>query len=272
MSEETEREEIEEVEEIHDQEEVPAGFISRERWEELGRDPEEWRDPQEFKEQGEKYAAVLKRQRDELKAEIDSFKQDFNQYRSQQEQFVQRKEREAYERAKREYDLQLEEISKMKREAIADMDGDKFAQAETMERQIRPPDVPQEPPKQQQIDPTISKWMEKNDWYHTDRERQEYAEFIVFKHTEDVRAGRMSVAQVLEKAEEEVKTKFSDRFGNVNRNSPQQVDSGGGERRPSKKSAKDLPRDAREAIERFVKRGYDRKTLEKEYIQTYFGD
>lgn len=267
MSEEELREEI--VEEHHEEqhEDVPEGFISKERWEEMGKDPDEWRSPEEFKERGEKINSVLKKQRDELKGEIDSFRQDFEQYRQHQQQVTAQKEKEAYERASREYNEQLQKIRQAKAKAIEEMDSENFLKAEDMEKTLKPPQEPRhdQPP---QAHPDIAEFITRpeNSWYNEDKDLREYADYLATTFVEPVRGGQMTVKQALQKVSERVQQQFPHKFG---KKTAPTVEGGSGMARSKGKTFRDLPSDAKEACKRFVKRGV---ITTEQYVKEYFGE
>lgn len=258
-------------EEQEHREETPEGFISKERWEEMGRDPDDWRDPEEFKEKGEQINSVLKKQRDELKGEIDSFRKDFDQYRQHQHQLTQQKEKEAYERARREYDSQLKQIREVKAKAIEDMDGEQFTQAEDMEKRLTPPQepIPQQQQQRPQLHPDVAEFISRpeNAWYNEDKGLREYADYLATKNLDQVRMGSMTVKEALKSVSEQVKEQFPQKFG---KGRVPSVESGSTTTRSKGKSFRDLPAEAKEACDRFIKRGV--KITREQYAKEYFGE
>ena len=262
-----EEQEFQEQEERQEEQEKPAGFIDKDKWVEMGRDPDEWRDPDEFEERGEKITSVLKKQRDELKAEIDAFKQDFTSYRTQQQDITIRKEREAYERAKAEHAAEIAAIRAEKKRAVEEMDGDALIRAEERQENLVAPSPPREM-HAPEPNPEFVSWVQKNEWYGKDEDLREYADLLSHKFLPDVQSGRMTVTQALEKTAERVKKQFGHKFGNERRNQAAPV-AEGGPGRTSGKTYRDLPADAKAACERFAKRGIMTK---EQYIKDYFGE
>lgn len=273
MSEEYEGVEGTEAEENaqHDEPTTPEGFIDKDKWVEMGRNPDDWRSPDEFKEFGEKTNSILKKQRDELKQEIDSFRQDFESYRTRQQQITAQKEKEAYERAKRDYEEQVTMARTAKAKAIEEMDSEGFLRAEDVEKSLRPPKPPQEEIQQTPgLTPEVTEFINKpeNSWYANDKELRDYADFLSFRYVDQIKAGQMTVKQALEDISGQVRRQFPGKFGQ-SKSSAGSVESGGGPQRKKGKDYRDLPSEARAACDRFVKRGIMTKD---QYVKDYFGE
>lgn len=251
---------------------LPEGFIDKDTWVEMGRDPAQWRDPEEFAERGEKINGILKKTNEGLKAELGAVRKDLEQFMQNQRELTERREKKAYERAKAEYEDKLSNLRKEKRLAVEEADGARYEAAEEAERALRPPEAPVEVQPEKTASDEFQAWTEKETWYGTKPELRDYADFLSIKYRKDVDAGKMTVSEALEKVASQVKTQFSHEFGNQRREAPPPVDGGGDVKRNGSKGFRDLPQDAKDAIGRFERQGLDRETLVKEYVDFYFGD
>ena len=247
----------------------PEGFIDKARWVEMGRDPDEWRDPDEFAERGEKITGVLKKQRDDLMAEMKALKDDTKQHIDHMRSTVERREQEAYEKAKREHDQQLAAIRAEKKRAVEEGDGDALIRAEEAQDSLRPPQQPQAHQAPPQMPPEFVEWQGRNDWYANDPKLRRYADAMSMELGPKVQAGQMSFQQALQEVEKEVKTEFAHKFGNQARNQPPAVGDGGAPPAKRGKSYRDLPADAKQACDKFVRKGIMTK---EQYIKDYFGE
>lgn len=111
-------------------------------------------------------------------------------------------------------------------------------------------------------------WVEDNEWYHQDTEMKKYADTIgagYYQNNPDT-----PMEDIYEFVAKEVKARFPEKFGNVNRSKPTPVE---GARRgragaKSKHTARDLSEDERRVM-RTILRASDKLT-EAEYLKQYF--
>lgn len=110
-------------------------------------------------------------------------------------------------------------------------------------------------------------WVSENDWYNQDPEMKDYADMIGTGY-----AGKYPNKQatdVYQYVSQEVKKRFPEKFGNVNRTRPNPVEGAGkGRTGTSKKySAKDLPETDRQIMRTIVRSGI---MSEQDYLKQYF--
>jgi hypothetical protein len=121
---------------------------------------------------------------------------------------------------------------------------------------------------QPQSNAAFEEWVEDNEWYHQDSEMKQYADTIGAGYYQQNPKRPMS--EIYEFVSKEVKARYPEKFGNVNRNRPTPVEGAKRGRVASKQkfSAKDLSDDERRVM-RTILRASDKLT-EAEYLKQYF--
>jgi hypothetical protein len=258
-------EEAEVIEEaIPDAPEVPEveeqaramGWAPEEDW----RGPKEkWVDAQTFVDRGKDRIPVLNeriknqaRQLNEMKATMAEFA---GHYSSVQ--------KNAYERAYRD-------IKQMQSQAVAEGDMQKYAELDSHLEQMRanPPQAPQVAPPNPADDPVYQEWLSENKWYVTDPQLGQYAETIGnYIRTQNP---NLHGADFLSEVASEVKKRFPERFGIQSRPVPTVEGARSAAPKPGKgKGYRDLPADAKQACDKFVKQGLLKR---EDYVRDYFGE
>lgn len=129
-----------------------------------------------------------------------------------------------------------------------------------------PPPAPAAPP---QLDPAIQHWIGENPWFNSDRVLNNYA------LSEDAEVERENpgwpITDKLAEVKRRVMARFPEKFGNPRRDAaPAVAVSTAAPVRSKGKTVRDLPADAKKALERFKKTipGY----TDEQYLKMYFGD
>ena len=177
------------------------GWVSKDEWDESGRDPDEWRPAKEFVERGEIFKALhnVKRELKQEKAARETL-QKHHQY--------------VFEKA------HLKALEDLKREKRAAIRADDHETAETIaeemetlkethakEKQI----VVQEEQKAGAPNPEFQMWVDKNPWYVSDMDLRDFADATAIVYIN--RNTGSTPAQVLKHVEKELRNKFPDKFG-----------------------------------------------------------
>lgn len=251
---------------------LPKGFITKEEWIAKGRDPDEWRDPDEFKKRGDEILPIVKKERDELREEIKHLKGDIDKIISFNNRQEKRLRDEGYKQALKDIEAKRDEaIEDGDKETVKKLDKDRD---EIIKAQNKPEEQPQGEPS-----PDFIEFKKRNPWYQSDTELTKYAdsEAMVGMFQGMLSAGK-SAKEAFAEVEELVKLKFANKFENKNRDLPPEVE-GDANTRTKKTNGKliDSIKDAnerkaaRESFER-IKKNFALKNIkytEAEYMQDY---
>lgn len=230
-------------------------------------DPEQWRDAQEFVKRGEEFLPYVRAERDRLRKEVERKNKDF-------EDRIKRLDaanREALKRQKAQYEERLAELDRREEQAVSEGDTEAWkAIRQQREKLGAPPEAEDESSEAPAgVDPAVQEWASRpeNDWFHTDDAMRAMAITV---------AGRVAqnggdVNAQLRAAEAEVRKRFPEHFGT--QKPRQAVETGGQPPRAGKRESRgvaNLPREAREAFDEFVRMGvYSEKDL-PEYAKAYW--
>jgi hypothetical protein len=282
MSEEkqVEQQEVEQVEQsdvdIQTQKEARIfGWVPKE---EFRGSEDDWVDAEVFVKRGKEINPILRKNNELLMKKLDEKAKEIDSIKASVEEFKQF-QKESFERKTAEYEISIAELKSKKREAIAEGNGDavvdiddqidslKEAQREAKAEAKAKAEVP--PPAQASIpdDPELQSWLGRNQWFGADTEMTDVANGLgasvrrQFPHL----TGR----DFLDKLDDKVKEYFPHKFtGNKTKGSA--VDSSGSVRSSGssgKKSYDNLPADAKQACDRFIKNGWIKS--KQEYIDSY---
>jgi hypothetical protein len=221
-------------------------------------DPSRWVDAQTFLDRGKNRIPILNErikhqaeQLNEMQATLAQFAEHYGTV-----------QKNAYERA-------IRDLKAMQQEAVADGDTAKFSQVDQQIEHLRqnPPSAPNIRPPDPSQDPVFQEWLSDNPWYSTDKELGTYAESV----GNFIRQRNPSLVggDFLSEVSKEVRERFPDKFGGKARPVPTVEGARASTPKPKTgKSYSDLPAEAKQACDRFVKQ----KLLTREqYIKDYFG-
>jgi hypothetical protein len=239
---------------------------------------EDWVDADVFVKRGKEINPILRKNNELLMKKLDEKAKEIDSIKASVEEFK-KFQKESFERKTAEYEIQIAELKSRKREAIAEGNGDlvvdiddqidslKEAQRDAKEAAKAKPEPEQ--PAQASIpeDPELQSWLGRNTWFGQDTEMTDVANGLgasvrrQFPHL----TGR----DFLDKLDDKVKEYFPHKFaGNKSKGSA--VDSSGsvrGSGSTQKKSYDNLPADAKEACDRFIKNGWIKS--KQEYVDSY---
>jgi hypothetical protein len=240
----------------------------------------DWVDAEVFVKRGKEINPILRKNNellmkklDEKAKEIDSIKASVEEFKAFQQ--------ESFERKAAEYEVQIAQLKSQKREAIAAGDGDlvvdiddqidslKDAQKEAKAEAKKKAEEPAKTEAQVSIpnDPDLQSWLGRNQWFGDDVEMTDVANGLgasvrrQFPH--------LSGRAFLDKLDEKIVEYFPHKtLGKKAKGSA--VDSTGNVRggtTSGKKSYDNLPDDARQACDRFIKQGWIKS--KQEYVDSY---
>jgi len=232
--------------------------------EEFHGDPNQWRDADTFLRKGREINGFLRKDLEKLNTRNATLEAELTELRETMTEFSKFHQ----ETAKREYDRALRDLRELKKEAIAEGDGDRVVQIEDAIDQLKqekPPEVkaPKEPPK---VDPVFIQWREQNQWYGTDEDMTVFADGFA----ERLRKQKPELVGLdfLAEVEKKVQSTFKKEVRPSACPSPVDV-STPSRGSTSKKSYADLPAEAKQACDKFVKQGLLSKD---QYVKDYFGE
>lgn len=229
-------------------------------------EPEAWRDADEFLRRGREINGFLRKDLDKLNSRNATLEAELNEMKStltEFSKFHQETEKRAYERA-------LKDLKEAKKEAIADGDGERvLAIEDEIEalKEVKPTEKKVAPQEQPQVDQVFIDWVEQNQWYSKDEDLTVFANGFA-EHLRKQNP-KLIGKKFLDEVEKKVKDAFPHRFENPNRERPSPVDASTPTRGATgKKSYNDLPAEAKQACDKFVKQGLLTK---EQYVKEYFG-
>lgn len=170
--------------------------------------------------------------------------------------------------AERAKQAQLRAIKQAQAKAISEGDSDAWRQLDNQYEQLREAQipVPQYQPPPPDRDPEFQSWASQNNWYTQDPSMRAYADKIgeLVKEQNPNLVGQ----EFLNAVTKEVKTRFADRF--TPRSGAPAVEGGRSlGRGPRKKGYSDLPNDAKQACDKFVRQGI---ITREQYASDYWGE
>lgn len=240
----------------------------------------DWVDADVFVKRGKEINPILRKNNELLMKKLDEKAKEIDSIKASVEEFKQF-QKESFERKAAEYEVQIAALKTRKREAIAAGDGDsvvdiddqidelKEAQKEAKKEATK---KPEEPKTEAQVsvpnDPELQSWLGRNQWFGQDEEMTDMANGLgasvrkQFPHL----TGRA----FLDKLDEKIVEYFPQKvLGNKAKGSA--VDSGAtgvrGGSASGKKSYDNLPDDAKQACDRFIKNGWIKS--KQEYVDSY---
>lgn len=245
-----------EVEQDHDQEAraeaAQLGWVDKDQFK---GDPNDWVDAQVFLKRGREVMPILRKNNEKLHAKVRELEsrlmeqsQTFSQFQEYHTKTLEQQKQAA-----------LNQLRAARKQAIETSDGDAFEQIEDHIRQVeayKPEVVRKQEPAQ--IPPGFVEWVADNPWYAKDRELA--AEADVMGQQLYASGFRGSYRDLLDEVGKRIRETHRDKFGNAARSLPPSVAAPAPAPRKSGKTWDDLPQEAKELCERFVRTipGYTR--------------
>lgn len=240
----------------------------------------DWVDAEVFVKRGKEINPILRKNNELLMKKLDEKAKEIDSIKASVEEFKQF-QKESFERKSAEYEIQIAQLKTKKREAIAAGDGDtvvdiddqidslKEAQKEAKAEAAKKPEPAPKTEAQASVpdDPELQSWLGRNQWFGEDSEMTDMANGLgasvrkQFPHL----TGRA----FLDKLDEKIVEYFPQKvLGKKAKGSA--VDSTGSVRggtSSGKKSYDNLPDDAKQACDRFIKNGWIKS--KQEYVDSY---
>ena len=240
----------------------------------------DWVDAEVFVKRGKEINPILRKNNELLMKRLDEKAKEIDSIKASVEEFKVFQQ-ESFERKAAEYEVHIAQLKTQKREAIAAGDGDlvvdiddqidslKDAQKEAKAEAKKKAEEPAKTEAQVSIpnDPDLQSWLGRNQWFGDDVEMTDVANGLgasvrrQFPH--------LSGRSFLDKLDEKIVEYFPHKtLGKKAKGSA--VDSTGNVRggtTSGKKSYDNLPDDARQACDRFIKQGWIKS--KQEYVDSY---
>jgi hypothetical protein len=229
------------------------GWAPKDEW----RGPEDrWVDADAFVKRGEEVMPILKAQLRKFEAENAEIKRtlkEFGEHHTKTEA--------------RMYQKAIRDIQAAQREAA---EAGNLAQYDQLEQQKQAvvreaaQNVGKTQQKQSDIDPVAKEWAERNPWFNTNKEMATFASAHL--STLEALNPDSSLEANLKAVDSAVKRAFPEKFTNPNRAKPSPVEGNPAGRRGGGKGYTDLPPEAKQACDRFVKQGLMKR---EDYVKEY---
>lgn len=231
--------------------------------------PEQWRDADEFLKRGEEIHGYLKADLDRLHSTLNAKDREIAEIRSTMEEFRKfhnETESRAYKRA-------IDELKQLKATAVEQGDGQKVVEIDDQidqlkEAQKAPSEVKKTTPAQ--VNNDFNDWLPANRWYGSDPDLTQIAEDFgeVIKKQRPNLVGKEFLDEVTKRVKQYAPEKFENPY-----RSQATVGSSTDSRSPAgnkkKKSYENLPADAKQACDKFVKQNLMTK---EQYVAEYDWD
>lgn len=264
---EVQQEAIPEAQEAESHNEEVRSEASRLGWvdkDQFRGDPEDWVDAQSFVRRGREILPILKKNNEKLNGKVRELEQRLMEQSQTFGQFQEFHTR-ALEQQKQEA---LKQLRAARKQAIETSDGDAFDQVEEHIRSVeayRPTQQPPQSQQNQQVPPGFVEWVADNPWYAKDREMASEAD--VLGQQIYAQGFRGSYRELLDEVSKKVRDAHPQKFRNTARSLPASVSEPSPAPRKSGKSWNDLPAEARDIGDRFVRTipGYTRE----KYLANY---
>ena len=248
------------------------GWVSKE---EFRGNPDDWVDAETFEKRGKEINPILRSNNERLKKELEATQKkhadEIAELRSATEEFK-AFQKDSFEKKQKQLQDELQSLKTQRKEAMRENDVDLVEEIEdrieaVKEEQSVKPEIKVEPKKAETVvlDPSLSEWMGKNEWFGVDVENTE----IVNALGAAVRRQFPNLIgkEFLAKLDERIDQKLPDLRGGT-QSQRDTVDSSTTRGSPSakKKSYDNLPADAKAACDKYVKQ----KLMSKEeYVNMY---
>ena len=250
------------------------GWVPREEF--RGTD-DEWADAETFVKRGREINPILRKNNDLLMKKLDQANLEIAEVKKVAKEF-EKFQKETAERKVAEISSQLAALKQQKKDAISSGDGDvvvalddqidslKADQAQAKTEAKKEPDTAT-PPATQALDPMVSKWVNENEWFGVDKRMTALANAIGTELYESS-GGTLKGQAFFDKLNEELAEAFPEKLGKKSRPNPVEGNSQGSNRPAAtgSKAYKNLPADAKQACDRFVKQGL---MTQEQYVNDY---
>lgn len=249
------------------------GWVPREEF--RGTD-DEWVDAEAFVKRGKEINPILRKNNETLLKKLDQANLEIAEVKKAAKDF-EKFQRDAADRKVREISLQLDSLKQSRKEAITSGDGDTVVaieeqidslkvEKETAQAEAKEPAKEEKKQGTEVLDPLVVSWMEENPWFGSDRRMtvvaDEIGKELYAKHN-----GTLQGQAFFDALNEELQKEYPEKLGKKRTNPVES--STRGTSRPGAAAAqsyKNLPADAKQACDRFVKQGL---MTQEQYVKDF---
>ena len=239
------------------------------------RDGDHWVDAETFVKRGKEINPILRKNNETLLKKLEDSQREIAEVKKVAKEF----EKFQKEQAERKVDAlkkELAELREQKKTAISAGDGETVVaideqidalKEEQREAQKPAPKEQEKQPAAQTLDPIVTDWMAENTWFTTDTKYTRIADAIGMEINQ--KYPELNGKKFFEKLDEELAEVLPEKYKKQSaRTSPVESGSSSSSRpgKPQKHSYANLPADAKEACNRFVKQGL---MTQEEYVAEY---
>lgn len=231
------------------------GWRPQEEWK---GDPEQWKDAQQFVEDGKNILPLVQSKNRKLQEQLDKVSERVDQLMASNKKLNEMSQK-AIEREKAEKEQLREQLRAARKQAVAEGDGEAFDEAERKLEQL------EEPPSQNtggQLTAEQQEWLNHNSWYGKDDQLTAFADGMA----ERLNARGYYGTAYFDKLTEEVKNAFPQKF--EKKSAPTVEGEGKKEKAsPTGRTYDDLPPEAKKACDEFVRDipGYKKEMYLEQY-------
>ena len=239
--------------------------------EEFRGDPEKWISADKFLERGEKELPLAKANNERLHNEIAAQRNEISEMKETFKEFKEFSEKSAQKAEKRGYEQAKKELETKRRAAVEEGDTEKYdkvtSEIEDLDKTYKTETKETVNKNDQPANPYYDQFVVENKWYSEDDDLKALADNIG-GYVLQTQPGLYGKA-FFDKVVEEVKIARPNKFQNPNRDLPGDVEDGGYQGKPKtkRKTYDNLPKDAQEACERFIRQGLVKD--KDEYLKNY---
>jgi len=234
-------------------------------------DPDKWVEAERFVERGENELPILRERYRNLDKQL-----------KETQDTLKKLAEHHHKVSEREYSRAYEDLKRQRAEAIASGDSQAFEKAdsdleklrENKPEQVDGPDEKHTP----EDEAYFNQWMNDNKWYQTDSAMAGAADAVGQELYNEGYRGKA----LLDNITKRVKAEFPQKFKNPKREGANSVEGApSGSRKQSGKGYADLPPDAKQACDKFVKQGVfmgengkplPQDKAREQYVKEYFGE
>jgi cytochrome c556 len=239
------------------------------------RDGDAWVDAETFVKRGKEINPILRKNNEILLKKLETATQEIAEVKKAAKEF-EKFQKEQADRKVKEITNQLEVLKQSRKDAITSGDGEAVVAIEeqmdelkaekqtTLEEAKAPVEEPQA--KTQVLDPLVVAWMDKNEWFGVDRTLTVLANEVGAQLNQ--KNPNLRGEAFFEALDEALVAEFPEKFGKKERANPIEGTTKGSNRPVggSAKSYKNLPADAKQACDRFVRQGF---MTQEDYVRDY---
>jgi len=214
--------------------------------EEFKGDPEKWVDADTFVERGKEINSILRKNNARLEEKLEKMSTTVEKFKD----YYANIEKRAYEKAKAD-------LEKKALEAVEEGDVEAYSEIKKQQEELEEPVIETQAP---DANPVFDEWVSENKWYLDDKELHVMADGYGQLFSEQGYSGKALFEEVKKQVMKRAPEKFGKKSGSPS------VEAGGPAPKSGGRTFADLPKDAQQACNDFVKAGL---MTQKEYLKNY---